>query len=411
MPVNPLRPTVALAERADQRAVRASNLSLVVRQLTDGVQRSRAQIATVTGLNKTTVSSLVAELIERGMVSESGLESDGTVGRPATMLELDDGRLGGLGLEINVDYLAASVCDLRGRLRHHAVVSHDNRGSEPARVIAELADMTGAALEHCIELGMTPIGAGISIPGVIEHATGMLWNAPNLGWHGFDVAEELRGALASPSFPLRTDNDANLAALGELESGALRGVRQGLLVFGGVGIGGAVIIDGQLYRGTDGFAGEIGHIPVRPFDGVQCQCGAIGCLETLVGQEAIAAMVGIQRVRTEGATPAVLLAAQARAGNAGALAALAEVAQMLAIGLAGAINTTNPERIVLGGTLATLGEWLVPAVSAALIERVPPLAAGIDVAVSELGEQASVRGAAALVLHELIADPTRTPTL
>ena len=144
--MNPLNTPSAPARRADQRAVRKSNLSLVARRIAERRAVSRAQLAKLTGLNKTTVSSLVAELIERGVVAESGLADDGRVGRPAQIIELDDRRIAALGLEINVDYLAVCVCDLRGALRYRAAVGHDNRGSSPALVFEALAELAADAL-------------------------------------------------------------------------------------------------------------------------------------------------------------------------------------------------------------------------------------------------------------------------
>ncbi|HEX4344980.1 MAG TPA: ROK family protein, partial [Solirubrobacteraceae bacterium] len=207
------------------------------------------------------------------------------------------------------------------------------------------------------------------------------------------------------------ENDGNLAALGEFENGALRGSHFGLLVHGGIGVGGALIVDGALYRGAGGFAGELGHLSVRPFDGAICQCGARGCLETLVGQEAIARMVGIDGARNEQATPAVVLAHRAAAGDARALEVLDEVARVLGVGLASAVNAFNPDRIVLAGTFAVLGPWLMDGVAAELALRAGTASRGVEVRVSELGDEAGVRGGAALVLHELLADPTRAPTL
>ena len=319
--VNPLNTHSAPVRRADQRAVRKSNLSLVARRIAEARSLSRAQLAKLTGLNKTTVSSLVAELMERGVVTESGLADGGGVGRPAQILELDDSRIAALGLEINVDYLAVCVCDLRGAVRYRTAVGHDNRESAPALVFEMLAELVGEALAECDGLGLTPIGAGISVPGTVEAETGMLIHAPNLGWDQLPVAECLRESLGDPGFSLSVGNDANLAALGELESGALRGIRHGLLIYGNVGIGGAVIVDGALFRGSDGFAGEIGHIPVRPFDGEHCRCGGRGCLETLAGQEAIARRVGIQGTRSETSSPAPLVAELARAGDPEAISA------------------------------------------------------------------------------------------
>jgi predicted NBD/HSP70 family sugar kinase len=407
--VNPLNTHSAPVKRADQRAVRKSNLSLVARRIAEAGSLSRAQLAKLTGLNKTTVSSLVAELIERGVVTESGLADGGRVGRPAQILELDDGRIAALGLEINVDYLAVCVCDLRGAVRYRAAVGHDNRKSPPALVFETLAELAAAALAECDTLGLTPVGAGISLPGPVEDATGILIHAPNLGWDQIPAAERLRGALADPPFPIRVGNDANLAALGELESGALRGIRNGLLVYGNIGIGGAVIVDGAIFGGWDGFAGEIGHFPVRPFDGERCRCGGRGCLETLAGQEAIARRVGIQGTRSETASPATLVAERARGGDPDVIRALDEVAEFLGICIAAAVSLVNPQRVVLAGTLGTLAPWLLPGARDAVSQRTRVAPTAVEIVGSELGDESAIRGGAALVLHDVLNDPTCSP--
>jgi predicted NBD/HSP70 family sugar kinase len=407
--VNPLNTHSAPVKRADQRAVRKSNLSLVARRIAEAGSLSRAQLAKLTGLNKTTVSSLVAELIERGVVTESGLADGGGVGRPAQILELDDSRIAALGLEINVDHVAVCVCDLRGAVRFRMAVGHDNRESSPPLAFALLAELVGQALAECDSLGLAPIGAGISVPGTVEAETGMLVHAPNLGWDQLPVAECLRESLGDPGFSLSVGNDANLAALGELESGALRGIRHGLLLYGNVGIGGAVIVDGALFRGSDGFAGEIGHIPVRPFDGELCRCGGRGCLETLAGQEAIATRVGIQDVRSETTSPALRVAELARSSDPRAISALDEVAEFLGICIAAAVSLINPQRVVLAGALGTLAPWLLPGTRAAVAQRTTVAPTLVEIVGSELGDESAIRGGAALVLHDVLSDPTRAP--
>lgn len=406
--VNPLDPSPGPARRADQRAVRKSNLSLIARRIAEARSLSRSQLAVLTGLNKTTVSSLVAELVERGVVRETGL-AGGRVGRPAQILELDDGCIAALGLEIDVDYLAVCVCDLRGAVRYRAAVGHDNRQSAPALVFETLAELAGGALAECELLGLTPIGAGISVPGTVESPTGMLIHAPNLGWDEVPVAEHLREALGDPGFPIRVGNDANLAALGELESGALRGVRHALLIFGNIGIGGAVIVDGAIFPGSDGFAGEIGHIPVRPFDGERCRCGGRGCLETLAGQEAIARRIGVQGARSETLSPAALVAERARGGDPDVTRALDEVAEMLGICIAAAVSLVNPRRVVLAGTLGTLAPWLLAGARATVAQRTRVAPTVVEIVGSELGDEAAIRGGAALVLHNVLSDPTSVP--
>jgi predicted NBD/HSP70 family sugar kinase len=407
--VNLLNTHSVPVKRADQHAVRKSNLSLVARRIAQAGALSRAQLAKLTGLNKTTVSSLVAELIERGVVTESGLADGGGVGRPAQILELDGSRIAALGLEINVDYLAVCVCDLRGAVRYRAALGHDNRESAPELVFEALAELAGAALAECELLGLTPIGAGVSLPGTVQAETGLLVHAPNLGWDEIPAADRLREALGEPAFPIRVANDANLAALGELESGALRGIRDGLLIYGNIGIGGAVIVDGAIFPGSDGFAGEIGHIPVRPFDGERCRCGGRGCLETLAGQEAIARRVGIQGTRSETWSPAELVAQRARAGDQGVIRALDEVAEFVGICIAAAVSLVNPRRVVLAGTLGTLSPWLLAGAGVALRERTRVAPTAVEIVGSQLGDEAAIRGGAALVLHSVLNDPTSAP--
>ncbi len=408
-PVSPLNTPSTPAKRADQRAVRTSNLSLVARCVAECTAVSRAQLAKLTGLNKTTVSSLVAELIERGVVAESGLADLRRVGRPAQMLELDDGSIAALGLEIDVDYLAVCVCDLRGAVRYRSSIGHDNRESPLARVFETLAELVAGALAECDLLGLTPIGAGVSLPGTVEAETGTLIHAPNLGWNEMPVAEILRDALGDPPFPIRVGNDANLAALGELESGALRGVGHALLIYGNIGIGGALIVDGAIFPGSDGFAGEIGHMPLRPFDGDRCRCGGRGCLETIAGQEAIARRVGIQGTRSGTASPPALVAERARTGDPEVLSALDEVAEMLGICVAAAVGLINPRRVVLAGTLGMLSTWLLPGARAAMEQRTTVAPTAVEIVGSELADEAAIRGGAALVLHSVLNDPTRAP--
>jgi len=408
--VNSLNTHSTPVKRADQHAVRTSNLSLVARRIAEAGALSRAQLAKLTGLNKTTVSSLVAELIERGVVTESGLADGGGVGRPAQILELDGSRIAALGLEINVDFVAVCVCDLRGALRFRAAVGHDNRASSPELAFRLLSELVADALSECDSLGLTPIGAGISVPGTVEAETGTLIHAPNLGWDQLPVAASLRESLGDPPFSLRVGNDANLAALGELESGALRGVRHGLLLYGNVGIGGAVVVDGAIFAGSGGFAGEIGHIAVRPFDGERCRCGGRGCLETLAGQEAIARRVGIRGTRSETtSSPAQRVAQLARSGDPTAIRALEEVAELLGICIAGAVSITNPERVVLAGALGILAPWLLPGTRAAVAQRTTVSPTVVEIVGSELGDESAIRGGAALVLHDVLSDPTCAP--
>ena len=384
---------------ANQRSVRRHNLGVVLRHVAERGPRSRAAIAQQTGLNKTTVSSLVGELIEFGLVRETEVELRGTVGRPALPVELSGRRVVGLGLEIGVDFLAARAADLTGTERHRALARCDNRARSLDEVLDDLAGMAGDALDSLRGKRLLTAGAVIALPGLVE-SDGRLLVAPNLSWGDVDVPDLLRARLGGPSFPIRAENEANLGALAELWEGAGRRFRDFLYISGELGVGAGIIIDGALFRGARGFGGELGHVTVDP-GGELCACGNRGCVETRVALGALlrgaglAADAGVAEV-----------AERAEAGDERTLAALEEAGRWLGVGVGSAANLLNSSGIVIGGYLATLAPWLAPALEKELNERV--LAAAWDAPVvvrSELGGEAAVRGAAAAALRRVFADP------
>jgi predicted NBD/HSP70 family sugar kinase len=384
---------------ANQRSVRRHNLGVVLRRVADSGRLSRAAIAAETGLNKTTVSSLVGELIDLGLVHETELELRGTVGRPALPVELTGERVVGLGLEIGVDYLAIRATDLTGAERHGALVNGDNRQRPVDAVLDDVAGLAGDALAALRADELLAAGAVVALPGLVN-SDGCLLVAPNLGWTDVDVPALLGERLGNPAFPLRAENEANLGALAELWEGAGRRFGDFLYISGELGVGAGIIVGGELFRGARGFGGELGHVTVDP-DGEVCACGSRGCVETRVALGALLRAAGL------GADAGVgVLAARAEGGDERALAALAEAGRWLGIGVASAANLLNPSGIVIGGYFATLASWLAPGLEQGLRERV--LSAEWDVPAvvrSELGGEAAVRGAAAAALRRVFADP------
>ena len=390
---------------ANQRSVRRHNLGVVLRHVARHGPRSRAAIAQETGLNKTTVSSLVGELIDFGLVRETEVELRGTVGRPALPVELSGERVAGLGLEVGVDFLAVRASDMGGAERHRAHVATDNRGRPVDAVIDDLAGLTEAALADAGAQGLVTAGAVIALPGLVDSG-GRLLVAPNLGWTDVDVAGGLAARLDRPAFPLRVENEANLGALAELWEGAGREFTDFIYVSGELGVGAGIIVGGELFRGAHGFGGELGHTTVDPA-GERCACGNQGCLETRVALGALLHAAGLEPGARVGE-----LAERARAGDARVLAALAEAGRWLGIGVASAANLLNPRGVVVGGYFATLAPWLVPGLQDELDAHV--LSSQWDaprVVVSELGADAAVRGAAASALRRVFADPALVPDL
>jgi predicted NBD/HSP70 family sugar kinase len=387
---------------ADQTTVRRANLGVVLRQVAVGGSRSRAQIAADTGLTRGTVSSLVAELIDLGLIRETGkATSPRGVGRPGVGLELADVVVG-IGLEVNVDYLAVSVEDLTGAVRYERRSYRDNRGSAPGPVLDRLARTARVALDAAASDGMRPIGVSVAVPGLVEEASGTVVLAPNLGWEDMPLAEQLGTRLG---LPVHVENESNLAALAEHWTGAAVGIDDFICIFGEVGVGGGVVLGGRLFRGSHGFGGEFGHIPVDP-DGHACACGSRGCVETLVGQESIAQAAGIAPTTGRSRSLTDELVRRAEDGSSEARRALADAGRWLGIALASTFNVLDLQAVVLGGCFGPLSPWLVDDVHRTLEERSLAARSGTFVVLpSAFGDGAAVRGAAALSLHRVLDEP------
>jgi predicted NBD/HSP70 family sugar kinase len=392
------------ASRADQTTVRRANLGVVLAHVAEHGPCTRARVAAETGLTRGTVSSLVAELIDLQVLREAGeVAPTGGVGRPGVTLELADA-VGALGLEVNVDYLHVYVEDLTGAVRYEDRVYGDHRGSCPGPVLDELASLSNDAIDEIEATGLRVVGVTLALPGLVRADTGTLLNAPNLGWTDVPVAAELESRLGGRS--VRVDNEANLAAVAEHVRGAAIGCRDFICVFGEVGIGAGIFLGGRLFRGTRGFGGELGHFTVDPA-GAPCACGSRGCLETVVGQEAIARQVGIELSpggRTRSVTEELVRRALER--DDAVRRSLADAARTLGTALASAVNLFDVGAVVLGGCFGPLAPWLLDGVRDALEEHVLSWRARpVEVYASTLGEGAPVRGAAAESLRQVLVAP------
>jgi predicted NBD/HSP70 family sugar kinase len=406
----PLYGPSAAPTPADQATVRRSNLGLVLRHLRDSGPRSRARIAQETGLNKATVSSLVAELAERGLVGTGEVDRDGSVGRPGLIVHLDGRRVCGIGVELNVDYAATLVLDLGGEVVFEQRVALDAPVMGPRRTLDAVASLVTEAVDAIGEHGATAIGLTVAVPGLARSVDGVVTRAPNLGWHDVAVLAGLRERL-DVDFPIRVENDANLSAIAEWAMGSEARTPDLVYLTGEVGVGGGVIVAGHLLRGAGGLSGEVGHTALGDPDRV-CGCGRRGCWETVVGLSALlhAAADPGDPVRDPGRdleTRLAEVAARADAGDPRTLAALHQVGAGLGAGAAVLINLFNPEVILLGGYFAVLGRFLVDPMAIELRARVfGPDLAGARVVLSTLGFTAAVRGGAHVALESVFADPT-----
>lgn len=404
---------------ARQPSLREHNLALVLTEVAAAGATSRARIAAATGLTKATVSTLVDSLVAAGLVRESGtpvtLEPVARAGRPGTALTLATGPAG-IGLEINVDYVATCTVDLTGGVTRRELVAEDLRRTSVDTAVARAAAAVQAAVVDVRASGRDLAGIYVAVPGLVDARRGLLRLAPNLGWHDVPVLEELAARVGEvwPAGHARLDNEANLAALGELWAGDHR--RPGgeplesfLHVSGEIGIGAAVVLDGSVHAGTRGFAGEIGHLPLDA-DGPPCRCGSRGCLERYAGQEAIlrhAGLDGSPRTsvgRSDG--PIDELIRRAEGGDPATLAALTAAGHALGTGISIALNLVDVDTVVLGGIYARVARWLTPAVETELGRRVLSSAWDpVRVEVGGLGGEAAVRGAAMRAVRSVLENP------
>jgi predicted NBD/HSP70 family sugar kinase len=395
------------ARPADQTTVRRANLGVVLRHVAATGSRSRAQIAAETGLTRGTVSSLVTELIDLELLRETGeTTSPRGVGRPGFALELGDVVVG-VGLEVNVDYVAVSVEDLTGAVRYARRSYRDNRGSAPGPVLGRLARAARAALDAVTRDGLRPVGVSVAVPGLVEEASGTVVFAPNLGWADQPVAQELQARLG---LPVHVENESNLAALAEHWTGAAVGIDDFVCVFGEVGVGSGVVLGGHLFRGSHGFGGEFGHVSVTP-DGRRCACGSRGCVETLVGQESIARAAGIPVTSGRSRSLTDELVRRAEAGEPKVVGALHDAGRALGIALASTFNVLDLQAVVLGGCFAPLAPWLVDEIDRTLAQRSLAARSGSFVVLaSAFGDGAAVRGATALSLGRVLDAPWAVPS-
>ncbi|MFG2303005.1 ROK family protein [Actinacidiphila glaucinigra] len=377
-----------------------------MRAVADHGEVSRAAVAAEVGLTRATVSTLVDELLATGLLVELGTQRPGTVGRPGTALALNDSGPAGLGAEVGVDHLAAVAVDLRGTVRARARVEADNRGRPAQEVLRELAAVVAEVGQEARAAGLGPAGLTLAVPGLVGRDRQVVMRAPNLGWEDVDAAGWFErsggGGLATSPVPVTVENEANLGALAELWLGGHEGVTDFVHVSAEIGIGAALVVDGRLFRGARGFAGELGHVPVHP-TGPRCSCGARGCLEQYAGEEAVLRAAGIAPER-----PDALKALQAAAsqGDPAALKALAAAGAAFGIALSGAVNLLDPQAVVLGGTLASLAPWLRSAVERELGRRVTDRQWRADaVRVSRLGREGVLLGAAYSVVRAVLDDP------
>jgi glucokinase-like ROK family protein len=400
----------------DQNWVRERNLSIVLRYIWDAGQPiARARLTEISGLNKSTMGNLLVQLQAWGFVRETGTVNIGP-GRPGTLIDIDPGGGRLIGAELGVDFISVVLTDLKTNIVWRKKIDTNGSAHQQAEVMAQAESLLQEACDEVHLTGQRLLGIGVGVPGLVDHATGTLLFAPNLGWSNVP----LRQLWQRYGVPVIVENEANAAALGEHMIGTARHIDDFIYLSAGVGLGGGLMIGGRLYGGVGGYAGEIGHMTLLP-DGPQCGCGNRGCWETFVGPTAILSRV--REAAQSGQTPILLslpdvlgdtsairmphvFEAAAR-GEEAVRQVLDEVARYLGIGIANLLNAFNPSLVVLGGVLSLAGPYLLPRVKREVEARALGAArSNVEIKLSAFKFDACVMGSASLIAREILNDPS-----
>jgi glucokinase-like ROK family protein len=400
----------------NQGSLRQQNLSGIMHYLYENAPISRTELATLTGLNKTTVSSLINELLENQFVREIGIDQPNTAGRRSVLLNVNPSRGCILSGEIGVDFISIICADFAAEIvwRHREEVKLPSSQSE---IINRTLDLLKRGAEYGESKVGPLLGLTVAVPGLVDWRSGYLIIAPNLGWQDVPLRDILEENFQTQVF---LDNDVTLAALGEQYFGAAEGHSEVLYISVGVGLGGGLVLEGQLYNGSAGFAAEVGHMTMDP-DGEDCKCGSRGCWETQISEWALFRYIK-QSVEAGDSTVLMemtggdlqnlrvpMVVEAARANDAVALQAFEKIGRYMGIGFGSLVNVLNPDLIVFGGPLSVASDYILETLlremkSRTLCWKVQQT----EVVVSRFGPNATVMGGIAKVYREVLANPVVT---
>jgi predicted NBD/HSP70 family sugar kinase len=381
-------------------SLREGNRRRVIDALRERGVASRAELARATDLSRSTISTIVGDLIGSGLAVERANGRDGPAGgevhagRPGVMVALDSSAGLALAIDFGHRHLRVAVSDLSHTVLAEAwrELDVDHSADEGLDAAAEFVDRV---LKEAKADRARVIGAVMGLPAPINQATGTVWDSSILpGWVGIDAAAEASNRLR---LPVAVENDANLGALAELTWGAAKGRSEVAYLKVASGIGGALISGGRLTHGVGGTAGEIGHTVIADA-GPVCRCGNRGCLETLASARAVTSQLALSRHEEVSTKRLLELSA---AGDAAAQRLIGDAGRTLGIAIANLCNIVNPECVVIGGDLSLAGDVLLDPVREVVRRNaIPSAAEDTEVVAGVLGERAEMLGALALVMHE-----------
>jgi predicted NBD/HSP70 family sugar kinase len=357
------------------------------------------------GLNRSTIMGLTAELVSAGLVREEPPTATSKAGRPSLMVRAASDRVYVLAFDVAVDRLVAARVALGGTILDRREAVRLRAGVDLDTVAGVLAEF-GRQLYDAAPSETVCVGIGASYCGMIRRADGMVRFGPDLGWVDQAFGPELNRRLRL-DLPVLVGNEAHLGALAEHERGAGMDVQNLIYLHGDVGVGGGIIVGGDLLDGDGGYGSELGHMLVNPHGGRQCGCGSHGCLEAEVGERALLDAAGWPPELTgRDAVRAVVDAADR--GDSAAGDALRRIGDWLGIGVANLINLFNPGMVIFGGMLREIYLGSAAQVRTRITANVLAVSREeVQLRISALGDDATLIGAAELAFSELLANPSK----
>lgn len=379
----------------------ASGVSQLFQLLRDGVPRTRAELAKSTGLARSTVAVRVDELMRMGLITPVA-DAVSTGGRPPSQFAINPAAKVVVAVDIGASHATVAIADLSGTILLEKSGALDIAlGPEPV-----LTWVIDGAHELLASAGRSPgdvAAMGIGVPGPVEHSTGLPVNPPIMpGWDRFDIPGWIARHLP---VPVLVDNDVNVMALGE-RSVAWPGVGHFLFVKVATGIGAGLIAGGQLQRGAQGTAGDIGHVQLARASAVACRCGNRGCLEALASGPAIARVLREEGIDAHTGDDVVDLV---KRGNVDAIQAVRQAGRDIGDVLTTCVSFINPSVISIGGSMARVGEHLIAGVREVVYTRSTPLATEhLSIVPSVAAEKAGVIGASMLAVEHVLSPESLT---
>ncbi|WP_129837696.1 ROK family transcriptional regulator [Streptomyces sp. RFCAC02] len=385
-------------------SAQAAGAATLLGLLRDGRPRTRAELVAESGMGRSSVTERVDDLLGLGLVTRAD-NAPSTGGRPASAFAFNPGARVVLAADVGATHAKITVSDLSGAV----LVEEDlplDIASGPEVVLALVCARGEDLLERAGRARDELLGIGLGLPGPVEHASGRPTNPPIMpGWDGFDVPGHVRERLGAP---VLVDNDVNIMALGEHRTHWYDWPHM-LFVKVATGIGCGLITDGRLYRGSQGVAGDMGHVQLPHVSEVPCRCGNVGCLEAVASGAALAARLTEQDIPARTSGDVVSLA---RSGSVPTLTLVRQAGRRIGEVLATAVSFLNPSGIVIGGALSQAGEHLIAGVREVVYRRSLPLATqDLRIVQSRAGERAGVYGAALMVVEHALSPERLTASL